>query len=132
MEPISPKDQEKIVVLYGSLDGQPTLDCASFTKELFKVTNKAKKNIPILDLTSLVNESWAKSKFAKDQRCKVDIVQVGDNWKDFHWPSNKNDPMEIDSMQDKRETGSEERSPRGKKRKSNEDSEEPLPKKKRI
>jgi len=83
-EAISQKDQEKIVVLYGSLDGHSTLDARSFTKELFKVTQKGNISIPILDLASKVNESWKET----DQRCKADLVQVGDNWKYFYWPSN--------------------------------------------
>ena len=89
-EPISNKNQEKIIVLYGSLDGLYAYDSHSFTNQLFKVTEKGNKSIPILKLASVVNESWRDT----DQRCKVDLVEVGDNWADFKWPSNDDDEME--------------------------------------
>ena len=86
--PISQENQEKIFVLYGALDGHSTLDSQSFTNELFKVTNNWEANIPILDLTTNVNESWKNSLFASKQRCKADLVKVGDNWEGFYWPNN--------------------------------------------
>jgi len=86
-EAISQEDQEKIVVLYGSLDGHSSSDSRSFTKELFKVTDEGNISIPILKLASKVNQSWKDT----NQRCKADLVEVGDNWNDFHWPFNEKD-----------------------------------------
>ena len=33
----------------------------------------------------MVNEKWSKLNIR--QRCKLDCVEVGDNWKNFLWPN---------------------------------------------
>merc|ERR1712029_697438 len=89
------KDQEKMVVLYGSMDGHSIFDEHSFTKELYKVTEEGETPVPILEIDSLVNTSWSKKFETEDQRCKVDMVRVRNNWEDFFWPSNKSqDPSD--------------------------------------
>lgn len=39
----------------------------------------------LLAFFSKINESWEKKKIK--QRCKLDCVEVGDNWKTFFWPN---------------------------------------------
>lgn len=83
-EAIPIEDQEKIAVLYGSVDGHTISDDRSFTKELYRVTKNGSNSIPILELANKVNESWEKWKIR--QRCIENIVKVGDNWSHFNWP----------------------------------------------
>jgi len=97
--PISAANEEKICVLYGSLDGHVIYDHRSFTKELYKVTNKGKTNINILHLARKVNNSWK----CTDQRCKVDIVEVGDNWENYFWPSAENDHEETQEIEENKD-----------------------------
>jgi len=95
-ETISPQDQEKMCVLYGSLDGHLINDDQSFTKELFTVTDEGKTNINILHLARNVNDSWERT----GQMCKVDIVEVRNNWEDFYWPSNSGPRKEIPAIKE--------------------------------
>ena len=40
-----------------------------------------------------INKIWEERKIK--QRCKLDCVEVGDNWKSFFWPHNPKDSGKI-------------------------------------
>ena len=84
-------NQEKIFVLYATLEMHTSSDENSLTKELFKVTEEGGKPIPICDLAEEINNSWKarmiEGRMVHPNICKDDMVKVQGNWKDFTWPT---------------------------------------------
>ena len=60
-------------------------DSQSLTKAIYEVTKKGKAPVPITEIASKVNQIWRPIK----QGCKNDVLEVGDNWKDFYWPTER-------------------------------------------
>merc|ERR1712098_324101 len=84
--PPIPHDLEgRIAVIFGTTELHPARDYHSFTRELNKVVSKENGSLAFASIAKKVNQSWARRNIR--QRCKEDIVQVGDNWADFMWPS---------------------------------------------
>ena len=42
-------------------------------------------SLPFLEISRKVNENWSEQNI--QQKSKVDYVEIGDNWKNFYWPS---------------------------------------------
>ena len=80
-------EQKKIAVISGALDLHPVDDNASLTKELYKVTDAGKKPKLLTHLAKAVNDSWEKR--GVPQMSKIDLVEVGENWTKYMWPTAK-------------------------------------------
>ena len=74
----------KIATIQASCKTLPSYDMMSFTNELLSVYNRHKGHIPIDKMDELVNNSWYERGI--DQLCQMEIVRVGDNWKNLYWP----------------------------------------------
>ena len=100
MEPVPEEYLSRIAILYGTSELHSARDSHSFTCELCQLVKSRRTPICIVDIPGYVdidmtminydivrkvNESWEKKKIK--QRCKLDCVEVGDNWKNFHWPN---------------------------------------------
>lgn len=74
----------RIATIQGSCKTLPAYDINSFTKELFIVLNQHNGRILIEKMDEIVNNSW----YIKgiNQLCQMEIIKVGNNWKDLYWP----------------------------------------------
>ena len=80
---------KKVCVLYATVDRHKASDKRSFTQELYKVTKKGTKSIPINDICKDVNKSWSgwTEGNGSTQLCTAEIFDDGDNWKGYMWPT---------------------------------------------
>ena len=75
----------KTAVFYPTCESTlASYDENSFSKELWKVYQEQDHHISISKMGKLVNESW--SNRMVDQQCTIEMVNVGDNWKNKSWP----------------------------------------------
>ena len=86
-EPLTIAEQEKIVVISGSLDLHPIDDRWSLKRELYKVTDAGKTPILVTKIAKKVNDSWKKKGI--EQRSKIDLLEDGVNWAGYIWPTSK-------------------------------------------
>eukprot|EP00092_Neocalanus_flemingeri_P014903 GFUD01016095.1.p1 GENE.GFUD01016095.1~~GFUD01016095.1.p1 ORF type:complete len:561 (-),score=139.18 GFUD01016095.1:3-1559(-) len=75
----------RLAVLYGTSELHQARDSHSFTCQLCQLVKSRRTPLCIVDIPGKVNEIWEKKKIK--QRCKLDCVEVGDNWKSFYWPT---------------------------------------------
>eukprot|EP00092_Neocalanus_flemingeri_P007658 GFUD01008269.1.p1 GENE.GFUD01008269.1~~GFUD01008269.1.p1 ORF type:complete len:818 (+),score=184.90 GFUD01008269.1:27-2480(+) len=85
LEPVPEHLEGKIAVIYGTTDLHLASDYHSFTKELHKIVTSESCSISFANIAKKVNQSWAQKNIK--QKCKEDIVHIGDNWDSFLWPS---------------------------------------------
>ena len=101
MYPVPHDYLSRIAILYGTSELHQARDSHSFTCELCQLVKGRRTPLCIMDIPgwlilvilctflltfcSKINESWEKKKIK--QRCKLDCVEVGDNWRTFFWPN---------------------------------------------
>ena len=84
-KPIPDEDLHRIAIFYGTSDLHVARDHHSFTCMLNTVVRSAHLSLPFLEISRKVNENWSEQNI--QQKSKVDYVEIGDNWKNFYWPS---------------------------------------------
>ena len=81
---------DKIFILYATPEMHTSSDDNSLTKELYKVTEKGRKPMSILELAEEINNSWRERMKEGNMQvpvvCKDDMIKVERNWKDFACP----------------------------------------------
>merc|ERR1739838_603239 len=97
---------ENIAVIQGTSECHTASDTNSFTNELYKIYNQEGMVIPILDIPRNVNKSWHDRGIK--QICKIDIVEVGNNWTNVMWSASniieaKKEGIAMDSLENIRE-----------------------------
>ena len=101
LEPTPNSLLHRIGIVFGTSELHAARDHHSFTEMMDNVLRKNALSLPFTELSryklkidkqihkiwfnSKVNESWSQRKIK--QKSKTDVVEVGDNWKKFYWPS---------------------------------------------
>ena len=88
--PLPIAEQEKIAVISGALDLHPIDDKWSLTKELYEVSDAGTTPILLIEIAKKVNASWKRKGI--EQRSKIDLLEDGENWAGYMWPTAKTQP----------------------------------------
>ena len=86
LQPVPADYLGRVAVLYGTSELHPARDSCSFTTQLCGAARVARGGTArLLDLPARVNQAW--QQIGIRQRCKLDCVEIGENWRGFYWPA---------------------------------------------
>ena len=84
-KPIPDDLLHRIAIIFGTSELHVARDYHSFTAMLDTVIRSNHLCLPFVEISGKVNENWRQQNIK--QKSKEDMVKIGNNWKDFRWPS---------------------------------------------